>query len=227
MVWLLGLNDLSTGGLEKKGSGGAEAIAQGLHLAGEVQHFRQFTLRGLQHATGKACGAGLEFAAGCGEPDQYAAFVLHVAKTAHEVGGFEALEQGRERARIEVQALAEFGNRDAVVFPQHEHGQVLRVGEAHVLEQRFVELGHGQRGRIQREAELVVELQDLIAGEAGRVHGDEIYRTIKFCSIKLLKAILCWRFLAAVEGRVVRAIRALSRGGAASLHSFVSSCQVN
>ena len=83
----------------------------------------------------------------------------------HQAGGLQALEQGRERAGVEGQPLAEFGNHQAVALPQHEQRQVLRVGEAQLVEQRLVQLGHRQRGGIQREAQLVVQQQGLVGIE--------------------------------------------------------------
>ncbi|MGY3032283.1 hypothetical protein ACVIIV_001453 [Bradyrhizobium sp. USDA 4354] len=55
------------------------------------------------------------------------------------------------------QLLADFLDRHVVAFPQHQHHQILRIGQAEPIEQRLVDAVEGVRGGIDREADLVVE----------------------------------------------------------------------
>ncbi len=79
----------------------------------------------------------------------------------------EALEQRRERAGVQEQALAQLGYGDAVLLPQHQHHEVLGVGEADAVEQWLVQLSHREGRGIQRKADLVVQPQDGGAGSGG------------------------------------------------------------
>jgi len=49
-----------------------------------------------------------------------------------------------------------------VSLPEHEHDEVLGVGQAQRREQRLVQLGHRQRTGVQGETQLLVETQQLV-----------------------------------------------------------------
>ena len=139
-------------------------VIHGVHAAYPVmirQGFGHIALRGLQHASRDALGAGLELSAVGRQADQHPALVGRIAQAGQQPGGLHALEQRGQGAGVQAQPFAEFGHGQAITLPQHQQGQVLRVGQAQLIEQRLVQLGHGQRCRIQREAQLVVQQQGL------------------------------------------------------------------
>jgi len=50
------------------------------------------------------------------------------------------------------------------VLPQNEHHQVLRVGETEVLEDHAVDAVEGAGRRVQGEADLLVETEEVLGG---------------------------------------------------------------
>jgi hypothetical protein len=158
MAWFL-----STGGsasaVSRRAGGIGQAVAQLLESRGQVGHLAQVAGGGAGDGLGHGECLRPELAARSGELQQHATLVGGVAQALDQAAGFEPLEQGREGARIELQPVAELRDGDAIPFPQHQHHQVLRVGEPQRVQQRLVGLGHGQRCRIQREAQLVVQGQ--------------------------------------------------------------------
>ncbi len=55
-------------------------------------------------------------------------------------------------------------DRHLAVLPQHQHHQVLGVGEPQVLEDDAVEAAEGAARRVQGEADLAVEAQEVLVG---------------------------------------------------------------
>jgi hypothetical protein len=106
---------------------------------------------------------------GRGQLDLDGALVVGAALAADQAGAFQALQQRRERPRVQLQGLTERGHALAAVLPQHQHDQVLRVGQAQRVEQRPVGLGDGPRGRIEIKAELIGQFELLKLGR--RSHG--------------------------------------------------------
>lgn len=152
-----------------------EGAAQRLQLARQRVDLRQFELAVGAHTGRYAARLLLQRAARRGEGDAHAPLVRAVAGALQPARSFEALEQRGERAGIEEQALADAGDGQIVLLPQHQEHQVLGVGEAQGIQQRLVNLGHGKRRRIQREAELVVEQQfGRAGGRESRWHGEII-----------------------------------------------------
>ncbi len=143
-----------------------EPFAQLRELRGQRLQFGNGALAALQHAMRDRFGPAAQGPAGGREGDAHAPLVLRIATAGDEPGGFHALEQRGQRARVQAQPFAQLGHRDAVLLPEGEHGDVLRIGEPDGIEQWLVELGHRQRRRIQGEADLAV--QPLEGGERGR-----------------------------------------------------------
>ena len=82
----------------------------------------------------------------------------------------QSFEQGGQRSGIKVQKPSDVAYAQRFMFPQHQHHEVLRVGEADAGEQRAVAARDGARRPVQGEAELVLE------GEAGGrrgIHGSD------------------------------------------------------
>ena len=109
------------------------------------------------HGLGDACGLAFERFAFGGEAYGKAALVALFAGALDIALGFELFQERGERARIKEQLFAEFRDVALFFFPQHEHHNVLRIGEVERLQVRGVAardlLGRG----IQREAQLVFE----------------------------------------------------------------------
>src|SRR3979411_3434814 len=57
-----------------------------------------------------------------------------------------------------MELLADLLDGDAVALPQAQHDEILRISEREGVEQRLVDPVEGMRGRIDREAQHVVEL---------------------------------------------------------------------
>src|ERR1700704_2672984 len=57
-----------------------------------------------------------------------------------------------------MELLADLLDGDAVALPQPQHDEILRISEREGVEQRLVDPVEGMRGRINREAQHVVEL---------------------------------------------------------------------
>ena len=92
---------------------------------------------------------------------KHAALVGGVAQPLDEAGRFESLQQRREGAGVELEAIAELRDGDAVAFPQHQHDEILRIGEAERRQQRLVALGERERCGVEREAELRIECEQV------------------------------------------------------------------
>jgi len=89
--------------------------------------------------------------------DQHLTLVLARARALDEMGGLEPLQKRRQRAGIEEQFFADVPQRHVVTLPQHQHHQILRIGQAEPVQQRLVDAVEGVRGGIDRKADLVVE----------------------------------------------------------------------
>ncbi|MCY1184132.1 hypothetical protein D9M73_248010 [compost metagenome] len=111
-------------------------------------------------------GLLLQGAACVGQLYHHYPFIFAAAVALQQAFAFQALEQRGQRARVGQQVLADFAHGQAVTLPEHEHGKVLRVGQAQRLQQRLVDLGHQQRGGVQGETDLVVQ-QQLVTGGLG------------------------------------------------------------
>src|SRR5690606_656437 len=82
----------------------------------------------------------------------------------HQPHLLQALEQRGQGARIQLQTLTEslerrLLGRTLLPLPQHQHHQILRIGQAEAIEHRLVGTGHCARGSVELEAQLVVQLQ--------------------------------------------------------------------
>ena len=131
------------------------------------QHFIQQGVQGLcfgvgevhaaGHGLGDARGLAFERFAFGGEAYGKAALVTLFAGALDVALGFELFQKRGERPRIEKQLFAEFRHVALLLFPKHEHHNVLRIGEVERFQVRGVAardlLGRG----IQREAQLVFE----------------------------------------------------------------------
>ncbi|MCY1415914.1 hypothetical protein D9M71_314110 [compost metagenome] len=98
------------------------------------------------------------------------AFVVAGAAALDQAELFQAFEQRRERAGVEHQALAQglhrgLRRRFGLPFPEHQHHQVLRVGQAERVEHRPVATDDRPRGGVQAEAQLVVQQQFRFGGQ--------------------------------------------------------------
>ncbi len=71
-----------------------------------------------------------------------------------EPGPLEAGKQWGDRSGIQVQALAQVADCDQLTFPEHQHHQVLGVGQAKWCEQRPVAGGHRPCRSEDREGQL-------------------------------------------------------------------------
>lgn len=99
-----------------------------------------------------------------GEADLHRTLVVRLALAPDQAVSLQALQQRRQGAVVELQELAQRFDGQRTVFPQHQHDQVLRIGQVELFQQRPVAVGQGPLRRVQGETHLVVEEQaDLVS----------------------------------------------------------------
>ena len=106
----------------------------------------------------------LELLARAGQRDVDDARVVVIPPALDEPVAREPLEQRRQRAAIEPETRAELADRTTVALPQREQHEVLRVRHAERLEQWSVRARQRPLRRVQREAQLVVEREEVVGG---------------------------------------------------------------
>jgi len=99
-----------------------------------------------------------------GQGDRQTALVARSPAALDVADPLEPFEQRGQRPGIEREHRAELGDRARGALPEREHHQVLRVREAHRLQQRAVQGHHVACGHRQREAHLPVEPQQVRHG---------------------------------------------------------------
>lgn len=96
------------------------------------------------------------------------AFVSRAAHALDVAERFQPLQQRRDRGGIEVEPRGDVLHGHVVALPQHEHREILGIGQRQLVEQRLVRLRHRVRSRVKREAQLLVER----LGQRGQaIHG--------------------------------------------------------
>ena len=85
--------------------------------------------------------------------------ILGGTGSAQQIFLFHFLEQGRQGAGIKAEPFTDLTDPEPVLFPQHHHYQILRVGQTERFQQRRVERCYLSCGRIQGKTELVFKLQ--------------------------------------------------------------------
>ena len=142
------------------GDGGGEAHQAGAQLV----EFGQRQAAGAGGAVRDVPRGGLQLATGRGEHDQYGPFVARLPLAPDQAGRLQPLQQRGERAGVQVQRGAQRLDRLRAALPEHEQDEVLRVGQADLVEQRTVRVDDGAGGRVQREAHQAVEVHGLRHG---------------------------------------------------------------
>ncbi len=159
--------DVGSGGWASQRSGrvqGGGELAQGF---AELLQLARGQAGGVGQPLGNARSLAAEGRAGVREVDGNAALILAGAPPLHEAQRLEPLEQGRERAGVEAQLLPQFPDAARFVFPEHQHHEVLRVGQAQVVQHGPVDGGGGAGCGVQRKAHLAVK-----AGGVGHDQND-------------------------------------------------------
>ena len=121
-----------------------QSAAQLLNLLGQGLQLLQAALAVFQHTGGDGGRLLAQLPTGLRQVHTHAALIVAVALALQPTGSLHALEQRRQRTRIQVQALAQLGDHAAIAFPQYQEHQVLRVGQTQWFEQGLVQLGHCQ-----------------------------------------------------------------------------------
>src|SRR5579859_274587 len=113
------------------------------------------------HRAGQAVrhgvGPGAHRVPGPGERDLHGALVLAPPQAGDQAGRLEPLQERGERAVVELQHGGDLLHRLRPLLPQQPHHQVLRVGQPQPVEQVAVQPGDRARGRVQGEAEVVLD----------------------------------------------------------------------
>jgi hypothetical protein len=106
---------------------------------------------------GNATGLGAKLLTfGC-ELDADDAFVIGIAPAGDETTLFESFEEWCESAGIKSEANTELSYGDALLGPEDEQREVLRISHAERIEQRAIRTNQRPRRIVECEAELVVE----------------------------------------------------------------------
>ena len=158
------MKPLHAGGGER---GALQLPKEAVQALGEGLQFGQIASRGAGQGGRQGERLGFEGLAVGGQRHQYSAFVQGVALAGDMARQFQALEQGGQGSGVQAQAVSQGADTGCAVLPQNEHHQVLRVGQAQWSQQGLVELGHGQRTGVEREAELAVEVKPFVAWRRG------------------------------------------------------------
>jgi tRNA/tmRNA/rRNA uracil-C5-methylase (TrmA/RlmC/RlmD family) len=74
----------------------------------------------------------------------------------------QPFQQWRERARFQEQPFAEVSDRLIVLFPKQNHRQILRIGQAELVQQRLVDAIERVAGGIDREAQELAQSQGVV-----------------------------------------------------------------
>ena len=121
--------------------------------------------------------------AGRREPDRQRALVPRVPVPGDDAALLEALEQRRQRRRLEADPRGELRDPQRRALPQREHHEVLRVGQPERLQERPVHGDHLAGGDRQGEAHLTVEGEEvhrgvvpIVVGRGVGAHGSEATR---------------------------------------------------
>ena len=128
----------------RAGVGQVQPVTQPAQLARQRDQLRWAATGCLHQAGGNGLRAKPQLRAGVGQENQHAALIDRAALAPHRTVGFKAFEQRRHGARIKTKTLPERRDPNAVLFPQYQQGQVLRIGQTQSIEQGLVEPGHCQ-----------------------------------------------------------------------------------
>ena len=109
---------------------------------------------------------GPQRAAVLGELDLENALIVAASRSRDASLSLEALDERRERRALHRELVREITERAGRLLPQGEHHQVLRMRQTKGLENRPVQRHNIARRGDEREAELILELQEVIA----RIH---------------------------------------------------------
>jgi hypothetical protein len=89
----------------------------------------------------------------------YLPFVGRVALVHQMARRFEAFDRGRYGAGFQVEAGGDAADGLVVILPQHAQHQVLRIGQAELIQPRLVGPAHGHKGAVERKGQLPIQRQ--------------------------------------------------------------------
>jgi hypothetical protein len=105
-----------------------------------------------------------------GERDIQHPLVVSAARATDPPLRLEALDERRQGGRFHRKLLRELTQRARRVLPEGEHHEVLRVRQAEGIEDRTIDGDDVACGRHESEAQLVLELQQIVA----RIHASTV-----------------------------------------------------
>jgi hypothetical protein len=138
----------------ERGDQGLQVSAQALCIDRRGQHSAS---KRLWHGT---CLGFEHPPSGC-QINDHAALIAGIAPAFHEPGGFEPLQERGESAAVEHHSRPDPTHRERGGFPQHQHNQILRIGQAERLKQRTVDPDDGIGSGIERKTQLLIQAQGL------------------------------------------------------------------
>ena len=94
---------------------------------------------------------------GLGEADAHLPFVRGIALAAQITHGLELFQDRRERVGFQEHLFAKLAHRLAVLLPQGDDRDPLRVGQAEILKALPVGPAEGEVGRVDRKAQEIAK----------------------------------------------------------------------
>ena len=103
-----------------------------------------------------------ERAALVGQIDDHLTLIVGVPRPPQQPRAFQPLEQRRQGTRFKGEFLADMANRLLVLLPQHVQHEVLRIGQAELIQPGLVQPLDGHARGVNRVADLVVERHGVV-----------------------------------------------------------------
>lgn len=91
------------------------------------------------------------------ETEDHLPTIDRTTRTRDEARRLEALQQRRERIRIQPQTIYDVTEGHPVLLPQDEQDQILRIGQPQTVKMRLVEACDQPDDRIEAEAQLILQ----------------------------------------------------------------------
>ena len=92
-----------------------------------------------------------------GKTEDHLPTIDRATRTRDEARRLEALQQRRERIRIQPQTIYDVTEGHPVLLPQDEQDQILRIGQPQTVKMRLVEACDQPDDRVEAEAKLILQ----------------------------------------------------------------------
>lgn len=90
-----------------------------------------------------------------------ASFIFCLSSSCHQSLRLKAFEHRRKRAQIHLQRRGQLSDALRPTLPKHDQNQILGVGDAELLKERYEQARHVIAGSVERKAKMIVEPRHL------------------------------------------------------------------